>query len=175
MDSQTNTCRLIEAKLPALLPDLLLDPAAVPASARQHLDTCPACRTLVDQELVAHRSTSQLLDSWQAPELSPYFHSRMSALLREEQQRPRANLVERMHNWFLLSNLHMKPMAGAAALGLLLAIGGGAYLDLTQDQPAPVPQASAIVRDLQSLDENAQVFQQMNQLDAADNDGGNSL
>jgi hypothetical protein len=70
----------------------------------------------------------------------------------------------------------MKPMAGAAALGLLLAIGGGAYVDLIQNQPVPaVPQASATVRDLQSLDDNAQVFQQMNSLDAGDNDGGNSL
>ncbi len=175
MDTQTNTCRSIEAKLPALLPDLLLDPAAVPAPARQHLDTCPACRTLVDRELAAHQSTFQLLDSWDAPELTPYFHSRMSALLREEQQRSRPNLVERMRSWFLLTNLNMKPMAGAAALGLLLAIGGGAYLDLTQNQPAPLPQASATIRDLQSLDENAQVFQQMNQLDAGDNDSGNSL
>jgi len=174
MDTRTNTCRSIEAKLPALLPDLLLDPAAVPAPARQHLDTCPACRTLVERELAPHRSTLQLLDSWDAPEVSPYFHSRMSALLREEQQRPRASLVERMRSWLLLTNLHMKPMAGAAALGLLLAIGGGAYIDLTQ-QPAPAPQASATVRDLQSLDENAQVFQQMTSLDAGDNDSGNNL
>jgi hypothetical protein len=175
MDTQTNTCRSMEAKLPALLADLLLDPAAVPAPAQQHMDTCPACRSLVDRELASHQHTLQLLDSWDAPELSPYFHSRMYALLREEQQRPRANLLERMRSWLLLSNLHMKPMAGAAALGLLLAIGGGAYLDLTQNQPAPLPQASATIRDLQSLDENAQVFQQMNQLDAGDNDNGHSL
>lgn len=175
MATQSNTCRSIEAKLPALLPDLILDPAAVPAPAQQHLATCPACRTLVDRELTAHQATLQLLDSWDAPELSPYFASRMSALLREEQQRPPANLVERMRSWLLLSNLHMKSMAGAAALGLLLAIGGGAYIDLTQNQPAPVPQASATIRDLQSLDENAQVFQQMNQLDAGDKDSGNSL
>jgi hypothetical protein len=138
------------------------------------MESCPSCRAVVDRELASHRATMALLEHWDAPEVSPYFASRMTALLREEQQRPRAGLVERMRSWLLLTNLHMKPMAGAAALGLLLAIGGGAYIDLTQNQPAP--QASATVRDLQSLDDNAQVFQQMNSLDAGDSDsGGNSL
>jgi predicted anti-sigma-YlaC factor YlaD len=170
-------CKAIEAKLPTLLPDLLLDPAAVPASVQQHMASCKECRTVVDQELAAHRATFELLESWAAPEVSPYFGSRMSALLREAQQSPRTSLVERLRSWMLLSNLHIKPMAGAAALGLLLAIGGGAYVDLTQNQPtpAPVPQASATVRDLQSLNDNAQVFQQMSSLDSGDNDGGNSL
>jgi hypothetical protein len=117
----------------------------------------------------------RLLEDWSAPEVTPYFESRMAALLREEQQRPRAGVIERVRSWMLLTNLHMKPMAGVAALGLLLAIGGGAYVDLTQSQPAPVPQASATVRDLQSLDDNAQIFQQMNSLDAGDSDSGNSL
>jgi predicted anti-sigma-YlaC factor YlaD len=176
MKNGIKACKAMEAKLPALLPDLLLDPAAVPASVEQHMAGCEECRTVVDLELAAHRATFELLDSWEAPEMSPYFGSRMSALLREEQQSPRAGVVERVRSWLLLSNLHMKPMAGAAALGLLLAIGGGAYLDLSQSQPAaPVPQASATVRDLQSLDDNAQVFQQMSSLDAGDNDGGNSL
>jgi len=176
MNKELTACKTIEAKLPTLLPDLLLDPAAVPASVQQHMAGCQGCRAVVDRELAAHRATFELLESWQAPEISPYFGSRMSALLREEQQSPRASLVERLRAWLLLSNLHMKPMAGAAALGLLLAIGGGAYVDLIQNQPVPaVPQASATVRDLQSLDDNAQVFQQMNSLDAGDNDGGNSL
>jgi hypothetical protein len=163
------------AKLPELLPDLLLDPAAVPLAARQHVEACTECRAAVDRELGAHGETMQLLDTWEAPEVSPYFHSRMTALLREEQAKPRtgfAGLKERMHSWLLLSNFSMKPMAGAAALGLLLALGGGAYLDLNQSHVAPVPQASATIRDLQSLDENAQVFQQMSSLDAGDNDAG---
>ena len=175
METQSKDCRAIETNLSTLLPDLLLDPAAVPASARQHVEQCAECRATVDRALASHQSTLRLLDHWQAPEVSPYFHSRMAALLREEQQRPRAGVVERLRSWFVLTNLQLKPLTGAAALGVLLAIGGGAYLDLTQNQPAPVPQASAIVRDLQSLDENAQVFQQMSSLDAGDNDSGSSL
>jgi hypothetical protein len=178
MNSQTKMtrdCRSIEATLPELLADLLLDPAAVPASATEHMAGCADCQALIGHEMEAHQATMRLLDGWQAPAVSPYFDSRMTALLREEQGRRRSTLVERMRSWVLLSNLHMKPLAGAAALGVLLAIGGGTYLDLTQNQPAPVPQASATVRDLQSLDENAQVFQQMSSLDSGDNDSGNSL
>ncbi len=176
MDSRTTRtmdCKELKAKLPALLPDLLLDPGAVPASTRQHVEDCAGCRSVVESELAPHRATMSLLDRWDAPEISPYFASRMTARLREEQQRPRAGLLERIGNWLLLTDLHMKPMAGAAALGLLLAIGGGTYLDLTLSQPAPP--ASATVRDLQSIDENAQVFQQMSSLDAGDSDTGSSL
>lgn len=174
MDARMNDCKTMRAKLPALLPDLLLDPKAVPPAAIRHMDECASCRSDVEREVAAHASTMALLDSWDAPEVSPYFGSRMTALLREEQRNPRLSLLERARNWFLLSNLTMKPVAGVAALGLLLAIGGGTYLDLTQNQPAASPQASATVRDLQSLDENSQVFQQMNSLDAGD-DGGSSL
>jgi hypothetical protein len=175
MDTEIKACKTIEASLPALLPDLLLDPAAVPVAIQKHVEACDPCRAAIERELAGHREAMRLLEDWSAPEVTPYFESRMAALLREEQQRPRAGVIERVRSWMLLTNLHMKPMAGVAALGLLLAIGGGAYVDLTQSQPAPVPQASATVRDLQSLDDNAQIFQQMNSLDAGDSDSGNSL
>ena len=177
----TMDCRTMKTNLPTLLPDLLLDPAAVPAAARQHIDTCAECRQTIDRELGGHTATLHLLDHWQAPPVSPYFHSRMGALLREEQARPPAGIFARMRSWLLLTDLHMKPVAGAAALGVLLAVGGGAYLDLShsinqQGQQAyvtPAPQASATVRDLQSLDENAQVFQEMSSLDSNDDDSSN--
>ena len=175
LTAQTGSCKEVTSKLPALLPDFLLDPAAVPAAARQHMDACPTCRAIVDRELAGHRAAMQTLEHWDAPEVSPYFFSRMSALLREEQQRPPAGVLERLRSWLLVSNLNIKPMAGAAALGVLLAIGGGAYLDLTQSQPAPLPQASETVRDLQSLEDNAQVFQQMSSLDSSDGDSSSSL
>ncbi len=177
MKNKAMDCRTLEAKLPTLLPDMLLDPEAVPRAEQQHVADCAACQQVVARELDGHQATLSLLDTWEAPEVSPYFAARMGALLREEQQRPRTGWLDRARSWLLLTNLQMKPVAGAAALGLLLAIGGGTWLDLSQRAVAPAPQASATVRDLQSLDENAQVFQQMNSLDAADGDGGsgNSL
>jgi hypothetical protein len=54
-------------------------------------------------------------------------------------------------------------------LAAVMAIGGGSALYISQmGSPQPQVQASATVRDLQSLDENAQVFQQLNAVDADD-------
>jgi hypothetical protein len=58
------------------------------------------------------------------------------------------------------------------ALALALMIGGGTYAGLEgfNSSPKATPTAtSPIVRDLQSLDENSQLFQQMDMLDQPDN------
>ncbi len=68
-----------------------------------------------------------------------------------------------------MSNHALRPAtAGAAALAVLLAVGGGTWVDLSQQQPAATVQASNAVHDLQSLDENAQVFQELSSLDEPD-------
>ncbi len=151
------------------LPELLFDQASVPATVQAHVGSCADCQ----KELQALKGTVTLLDDWHAPEPSVYFNARMTAKLREEQQRGPQTLLARVQSWFVLTNLPMKPIAGGA-LALVLAIGGGTYLE-TAYNSSPAPQGSAAVRDLQSLDENAQVFQQMNsldQLDQQDNDDG---
>lgn len=150
------------------LADLLLAPAEASAAARQHVETCAACR----QELSALAATMQVMDDWQAPEPSPYFDVRMAALLREEKANPPANLWERMRARMLYSsNLHLRPIA-AGALALLLMAGGGTAVWVGH---TPLrPQESATVRDLQSLDGNAQVFQQLSTLDADLDDSGPS-
>ena len=153
----------------AAMPDLLLDPAAAPAGAQVHVESCAACQG----ELASMRETMQMLDSWEAPEPSSFWASRMGALLREEQAQPRkgwAGLLERMRTQLWVANRSLKPAVGAAALGLVLAIGGGTWLDLSTPAPVAAPtQASNTVRDLQSLDENAQVFQQLSALDGPEN------
>lgn len=118
------------------------------------------------------------LDPWEAPELSPYFDGRMAAMLREEEQAAPAGWFERARARFLFGNkIPLRPLA-AATLALMIAVGGGMYGVFT-DHGAPAPQqaASPVIRDLQSLDENAVVFQQLNamdqQQDAGDN-GGNA-
>lgn len=150
--------------------NLLLDPAAASPAARQHVDACAACR----QELAAFAATMQAMDAWEAPEPSPYFDVRMAALLREEKASAPAGFWERVRARLLYSsNLHLRPIA-AGALALLLMAGGGAAIFLERGGPPARPQESATVRDLQSLDGNAQVFQQLSSLDADLDDSGSS-
>jgi hypothetical protein len=157
------------------LPDLLFDPAALSAPAREQLDlhmqSCAACR----EELVSLQATLNVLDGWVAPEPSPYFSTRMQAKLRAAKEEAPEGFWERMRSRILYStNVPVRAM-GAAALAVLIAIGGGSALYETQQAShAPQIQASATIKDLQSLDGNAQVFQQLNALDADDTDSGNS-
>jgi anti-sigma factor RsiW len=167
-------CRTVKANLP----DLLLAPKSVPAEVRAHVESCAEC----GKELRELEATMALLDTWTAPEVSPYFDTRMAGLMREEQQAAPAGWLERIRARMLFGNhMHMRPLA-AAALALIVAVGGGTYAGFGGfSKPAQVQTtASPVIKDLQSLDENAQVFQQLNsmdQQDAGDKGGGagNSL
>jgi hypothetical protein len=56
------------------------------------------------------------------------------------------------------------------ALTVLLLVGGGTYLDLTDwNKPAQPASQAAVVHDLQVLDNNAQVLDQMESLSTSDN------
>jgi hypothetical protein len=151
----------------ANLENLLLDPEKVPVEVRKHVEDCREC----SQELAALESAMLALDAWEAPEPSPFFEARMAARLRSERDAPPAGFFERLRARLLYSNnMHMRPVA-AGALALLLLIGGGTWVGvMNTTQPAS---PSAAVRDLQSLDENSQVFQQLNTLDQQDDDSDN--
>lgn len=151
-------CRIAKANLE----NLLLDRESAPAEVRKHVEECPECR----QELAALEATMHALDAWEAPEPSPFFEARMAARLRSEQDARPAGLFERLRARLLYgSNMHLRPMA-AGALALLLLIGGGTYAGFMNTTKQVNP--SATVRDLQSLDDNSQVFQQLNTLDQDD-------
>jgi hypothetical protein len=157
----TMDCKAIEATMP----DLLFDREAAPASARAHLASCETCAG----ELAAMEHTMHVLGDWQAPEPSPFWMSKMGARLREEQQRPArgwAGFTESIRTRLWVSNHTLRPV-GVAALGLLLAVCGGTWLNLEM-QPAQPIQASNTIRDLQSLNQNAQVFQELSSLDGPD-------
>jgi anti-sigma factor RsiW len=160
-------CRKIEAHLP----DLLLDPESVKPAVREHLEACAHCQS----ELAALQATMNALDAWTAPEPSPYFDTKMQARLREAKEAEPEGVWERLRSRMLFSmNFHMRTTA-AAALAAVLAIGGGSAIYVSQlPGPAPQVQASATVRDLQSLDDNAQVFQQLNALDTDDSGNGSN-
>ncbi len=157
-----NICAEMDAKLA----NLLLDPATAPAEVRTHVEGCDRCRS----ELDALRATMALLESWEAPEPSPYFLTRLEARLREERETGSSGWlsagIARLRARFAYgSQSHIRPLA-AMAMTIMLLIGGGAYLDLTNwDQPSVASGNNpAVVHDLQTMDSNAQLLDQLEAL-----------
>jgi anti-sigma factor RsiW len=155
------------------LANLLLDPAAAPAKVKVHVAECDRCR----RELAELRATMALLETWQGPEPSPYFLSRLDARMREERQAEPAHWpaswIARVRARFAYGPaMHVRPLA-AMALTAVLLLGGGAYLGVTDwDQPASPPGQAAVVNDLQTLDSNAQLLDQMEALSSTNNENG---
>jgi hypothetical protein len=59
------------------------------------------------------------------------------------------------------------------ALTVLLLVGGGAYLNITDWlQPPAAPGQAAVVRDLQTMESNAQLLDQLEAL-SSNNESGN--
>jgi hypothetical protein len=144
------------------LAELLLDSRSVPAKVQAHVAECARCQN----ELNELKATMDLLDTWEAPEPSPYFLTRLGARMREEREAAPAGWfagrIARLRASIAYGpGLHARPLA-AVALTVMLLVGGGTYLGVTDwMQPVqPSPQA-AVVHDLQTLDSNAQVLDQM--------------
>ena len=167
MKNTKNNCTAMTEKLA----DLLLDPAAVPAKVQTHVAECENCRA----ELAELKATMALLDDWVAPEPSPYFLSRLDARMREEREAAPtgwlASRIARMRAMFAYGpGAHVRPLA-AMALTLILFIGGGTYLGVTDwNHPAQPTTDTAVVHDLQTLDSNAQLLDQLESI--SDNNGG---
>jgi anti-sigma factor RsiW len=153
MKRMKDNCDGMEAKLA----NLLLDPAAAPAEVQEHVAGCDRCR----RELDELRATISLLDTWKEPEPSPYFMTRMQARLREERAAEPAGWFAQLRSSFVYGpTAHARPLV-AMALTLLLLMGGGAYLGITDwDHPQAAP-AQAVVQDLQTMSSNAQLLDQL--------------
>jgi anti-sigma factor RsiW len=150
------------------LAELVYESRPLPDEMRNHLAKCAGCTA----ELAEMEATWKLLDEWQAPEPSAFFDAKLYARLRTEQATAPASLFERAKAWLLYStNLQMRPVA-AGALAMMLAVGGGTFALL--DHETAAPQTSATVRDLQSYDGNAQLFQQLNALDGDEDNGASN-
>ena len=66
----------------------------------------------------------------------------------------------------MAARTHVRPLA-AMALTVVLLLGGGAYLDLTNwTQPRQSANDAAVVHDLQTLENNAQVLDTLENLTA---------
>jgi hypothetical protein len=153
-----NKCTAMETKLP----DLLLDPDAASATVKTHVAECESCRN----ELEELRATMSLMDTWTAPEPNPYFMTRLDARMREEREAPPQGWFQRLRARVAYGpSMHARPLA-AMALTVMLLVGGGAYLGVTNvEQTQPKPDAdAAVVHDLQTLDSNSQVLDQLESL-----------
>jgi len=169
-------CKLCQAALPDLLfstPAPVSSAAATKlAAARAHIATCTACA----KELAALESTLSLLDTWQAPAVSPYFDQKLAVRLREEQAAPAAGWFEKLRTRLLFNTgRQFRPML-AGAMALVLVVGGGGLGVVNFNHPRTPAQISATVNDLQLLDKNVQAEQQVDQIledsATAQNNGG---
>lgn len=156
-----NKCTAMETKLA----DMLLDPEAAPAKVKAHVAECESCR----RELEELRATMAVMDAWTVPEPSPYFTTRLNARMREERDAPPQSWLVRLRARIAYGPpMHARPLA-AMALTVMLLVGGGAYLGITnveQPQARPDPD-TAVVHDLQTLDSNAQVLDQLESLSSS--------
>jgi hypothetical protein len=165
MERMKMNCKAMETKLA----DLLLDPAAAPGRVLAHVEECDRCRG----ELAELRATMDLLDTWQGPEPNPYFMTRLDARMREERRAEPEGWFEHFRARLAYGpSTHVRPLA-AMALTVVMLLGGGTYLGITDwDRVAAPPGQAAVVHDLQTLDNNAQLLDQMESLSST-NDGGN--
>jgi hypothetical protein len=154
METMKTNCTGMESKLA----DLLLDPQSVPAKVQTHVAGCDSCTA----ELAELRATMALMDTWKAPAPSPYFLSKLDARMREERATAPASWLERLRARFTYGpSMHVRPMA-AMALAVMLLVGGGTYLGVNGvDQSTPPPNQAHVVNDLQTLDNNAQLLDQL--------------
>jgi len=148
-------CREMNTKLAGLL----LDPDSATPELRRHLEECGGCR----EELAELRATMALLDDWSPLEPSPFFDAKLLARLRAEQTAAPAGFFARWKWWLQYGTRLRMQQVTAGALALVLVVGGGTFADI--EWRAQVPQESATLHDLQSLDSNAQVYQQLDSVD----------
>ena len=163
-ESVKATCKGIEGKLA----DLLLDPASAPARVKTHVSACAKCQAELDEL----RATMALLDTWEGPEPSTYFLTRLEAQMRDERQAAPMGWYARLRARIAYGpDMHLRPLA-AMALTVALLVGGGTYLGVTDWNHAANPSAeAAVVSDLQNLDNNAQLLDQLETISDSNDDG----
>ena len=164
METMKHRCTGMESELAILL----LDPQAVPAKVRVHFEQCADCQ----QELAELQATMAVLDTWESPEPNPYFLTRLEARMRDERQAAPEGWFARLRDRLTYGpSLHVRPLA-AMAMAVVLLLGGGGYLGVTDMDHTTVPSTdAAVVHDLQTLDNNAQLLDQMEAMSTAPDNG----
>jgi hypothetical protein len=142
--------------------------SSLPAEAKAHMQSCASCTEAWSE----HQKLFALLDEWQAPDPSPFFDTRLNALVREAKQAEQQQ--QGVLGWLRkpLFGIPMWRTASAGALALAMAIG----ISVMREQPVESPTAVAVkgtaVDDLQRLDKHQDEISNLELLDdlnAADN------
>lgn len=146
-----------------LLPDVAAGMNPETGDVQTHIASCPACAA----KLQGFRQTMTLLDEWRAPAPSPYFATRLGALLREETARPARGWLRTL----------MRPAIAGSVAAVLIAIGTVA---LNRDVLFPGPEDQIAVRvpvpgvpaepgtalgDLQALEKDHELYADFDVLD----------
>ena len=111
------------------------------------------------------------MDAWEAPEPNPYFLTRLNARMREERETAPTGWLARLKAAFAANA--RRPLA-AMTLTVILLVGGGSYLSVSDMMapPEPQPNEAAVVNDLQTLQTNAQALDALENLTSGSDAGG---
>ena len=152
-------------KMQELMPEVAMGSETPSPEMKSHLEACGKCA----ETLESMRATMAVLDEWKAPEPSPYFDTRMQALLREEKQKAPAGFFAGGVSWF------RKPVFGIASVAVMAFgvafINGDRFPSLKQqsNQPTAVQRGTAVA-DLEVLDKSADMLQDFDSLDSSPDD-----
>ena len=148
-------------KMQELMPEVAMGAETPSPEMKSHLQACGKCA----ETLESMRATMALLDEWNAPEPSPYFDTRMQALLREEKEKAPAGGL----SWF------RRPVFGIASVAVLAFgvafVNGDRFpaLKAPANQPTSVQRGTAVA-DLEYLDKSSDLLQDFDSLDSSPDD-----
>ena len=146
-----------------LLPDLAAGMDKGTQDVQLHVASCSACAA----KLQGFRQTMTLLDQWQTPEPSPYFDTRLGALIREEMARPTAAWLRWVRRPAFAISLAAAMVAGGLALANwdVLVPGEPEQLAIVIPTPGIPAQPGTAVSDLQALEKNDDLYADFDVLD----------
>ena len=151
-------------KMQELMPEVASGAETPSPALKSHLAACGKCA----ETLEAMRSTMAVLDEWNAPEPSPYFDTRMQALLREEKQKEPAGVFAGVMRLF------RRPVLGIATVAALsfsaAFLTGDHFPTVHQDGPKQTVARGTAVGDLEFLDKQSDLLQDFDALDSSPDD-----
>jgi anti-sigma factor RsiW len=156
-------------KMQELMPDVAMGAETPSLEMKSHLEACGKCA----ETLESMRATMALLDEWNVPEPSPYFDTKMQALLREEKEKAPAGVFASGLSWF------RRPVFGIASVAVLAFgvafVNGDRFPTLrSQTNQQSSVQRGTAVADLEALDKNSDMLQDFDSLDSSPDDDNSS-